>query len=254
MTKGYSCGEYGSQRSRNHTLFLETAERLADEHASQYSLNRSATDKVAKPPSKGGFGAQPAPDPNGWNLMAALGLTTGRDAGLAVGATLDLGADQLRVESLEQTREGFRFTSPKTRYGQWTISLPGWMVADLRAHRAKQEEHRRDLELGLAPTDDLIFANGDGAPRNPDARSRNWARALNQLQLSKVTLHATAYACVPTHRVRHGCVDDKPAARAWFARHHVGAPMTGCKGDGRGIRNRSIRVGEIFRWKSGGKS
>jgi integrase len=36
----------------------------------------------------------------------------------------------------------------------------------------------------------LVFANRAGAPRNPDALSRNWARLLKRLKLPRVTLHA----------------------------------------------------------------
>jgi integrase len=60
--------------------------------------------------------------------------------------------------SLEETRAGLVFKSPKTRKGQRTFSLPDFAVEVLVRHRAAQEETRRLMgttyqDLGLVVTD-----------------------------------------------------------------------------------------------------
>ena len=127
-------------------------------------------------------------------LVAALGLATGMRRGEMLALRwkdVDLDGAKLKVEqSLEQTRAGLRFKSPKTKHGRRSISLPTWIVADLRHHWKAHQEHRLKLGMGRSPDDGLVLGSWDGAPRHPDALSRNWARLIRELKLPKVTLHA----------------------------------------------------------------
>jgi integrase len=96
----------------------------------------------------------------------------------------------LRIEqSLEQTRRGLRIKAPKTKHGRRTITLPDFLVTDLRAHRQAQLEQRVALGLGRPPDDTLIFGHIDGSPRRPDGLTQEWGRARRDLGL-KVSLHA----------------------------------------------------------------
>jgi integrase len=127
-------------------------------------------------------------------LIAALGLFTGMRRGELVALRwkdIDLDGAVLRVEqSLEQTKEGLRFKSPKTLHGRRSISLPASIVSELRAHRRSQYEHQMALGLGRDSDDTLVFRKADGEPVWPDSLSTEWRRLVQTLKLPKVTLHA----------------------------------------------------------------
>ncbi len=126
-------------------------------------------------------------------LPVATALATGMRRGEILALRwkdVELDRARLRVEqSLEQTRAGLRIKAPKTKYGRRTITLPPFLVADLRAHWKAQQEQRLALGLGKAPADALVFANADGQPRRPDGLTMEWGRARKGLGLS-VSLHA----------------------------------------------------------------
>jgi len=94
------------------------------------------------------------------------------------------------VESLEQTKAGLRFKEPKTKHGRRAVALPASVLADLRTHRAAQQELRLSLGLGRLPDDALVFPSFEGTPRSPNALTREWTRATIDLNLPRVSLHA----------------------------------------------------------------
>ena len=98
---------------------------------------------------------------------------------------------QLRVEqSLEQTKKGgLRFKAPKTKHGRRIISLPDFLVTDLRAHRQALLKLRLTLGMGKMLDDSLVFGHVDGTPRRPDGLTQEWGRARGGLGLT-VSLHA----------------------------------------------------------------
>ena len=126
--------------------------------------------------------------------IVALALATGLRRGELLALTwenVDLDAAKLRVErSLEQTKGGLNFKSPKTRHGRRGVSLSPWIVRDLRAHRKAQQELRLRLGLGQLPDDALLFTNLEGGPRSPNAMSKEWVRSAAQLKLPRVNFHA----------------------------------------------------------------
>jgi integrase len=108
--------------------------------------------------------------------IAALALGTGMRRGeicaLAWGA-LDLDGAMVRVEhSLEETTDGLRIKSPKTRAGRRTISLPRSVVDVMRLHRRRQLQQRLLLGLGRLGDDDHVFTLIDGSPYAPGKLSR----------------------------------------------------------------------------------
>jgi integrase len=127
-------------------------------------------------------------------LLAALGLSTGMRRGemLAVRWTdLDLDAAEVQVrQSLEQTTEGLRFKPPKTRAGRRTISLPAFMVTELRTHKVTRAQTRLALGLGKESDDALVFQRPDRSPMLPDSVSSEWRKVVDSLKLPKVSLHA----------------------------------------------------------------
>jgi integrase len=78
---------------------------------------------------------------------------------------VNLDAAALRVErSLEQTRKGgLRFKEPKSARGRRTISLSHVVVAQLRKHRATQQEQRLSLGLGGRRRTDWCLPIGTAA-------------------------------------------------------------------------------------------
>ena len=81
-------------------------------------------------------------------LALASGMRRGEPLALRWG-DIDLAGAALRIErSLEQTKAGLRFKSPKTRNGRRSISLPASAVDALREHR-RSEERRVGKECRL---------------------------------------------------------------------------------------------------------
>ena len=121
-------------------------------------------------------------------------LTTGCRRGEALALCwkdLDLDKGTVRIErSLEQTRSGVRVKSPKTAHSRRSIAIPPWLVAELRAHRARQLEQRLALGLGKAPDDALVFARWDGSPHVPLWATQKFTRTMRALGIAGVTLHA----------------------------------------------------------------
>lgn len=126
--------------------------------------------------------------------VASFALATGMRRGEICAlrwSDLDLDRGVARVErSLEQTNAGLRFKAPKTRNGRRAISLPASAVAELRAHWKAQGEQRLKLGMGKAPSDALVFARWDGAPRHPDGLTREWSEIMHQIGFPSVTLHS----------------------------------------------------------------
>jgi integrase len=88
--------------------------------------------------------------------IATLALATGMRRGELLALRwidVDLDAGAIRVErSLEQTRAGLRFKSPKTKHGRRSITLPPSAVTELRALRKAQQEQRLALGSARPPT------------------------------------------------------------------------------------------------------
>lgn len=127
-------------------------------------------------------------------LLAALGLATGMRRGEMLGLrwrAIDFDGAKLQVaESLEQTKAGLRFKAPKSRAGRRTITLPGFIVAELRAHKAARLEQRLALRLGKLPDDEPVFCQPSGEPISPDNVSSDWRHTVRRMKLPKVSLHS----------------------------------------------------------------
>lgn len=128
--------------------------------------------------------------------VCVLALATGMRRGELLAlrwCDVDLDGGALQVEqSLEQTkRHGLRFKSPKTKHGRRRITLPPSAVAELRTHRAAQQEARLRLGLGKAPADALVFPKWDFTPRSPNSLTKEWHDAVTRTEgVPKVSLHS----------------------------------------------------------------
>jgi integrase len=109
---------------------------------------------------------------------------------------LNLERSVVRIErSLEQSKAGLRFKSPKTKSGRRTVAISPWLVAELRAHRTRQQERRLSLGMGRVAEDALVFARWDGSPRAPHGLSQKFAQAAKALEID-CTLHGLRHTHV----------------------------------------------------------
>lgn len=127
-------------------------------------------------------------------LALGTGLRRGEICGLRWG-DVDLDGALLRVErSIEQTKAGLRIKAPKSRHGRRSVSLPAAVVDALRALRVEQLQQRLVLGLGRPGPDDLVFTLADTSSWRPDYLSRTWRRAVTDLELPDVNLHALRHS------------------------------------------------------------
>jgi integrase len=128
-------------------------------------------------------------------------LGTGARRGEALALTwrdldLDRGGVVIKA-SLEQTlANGLRVKEPKSRAGRRSVTMSPWLVAELRAHKVRQQEQRLSLGLGRTPDVSPVFANFDGTWRAPNSVSEAWSRLADELGFPAVTLHALRHTHV----------------------------------------------------------
>jgi integrase len=103
---------------------------------------------------------------------------------------VDLDAKIIRVrESLEETKVGLRFKSPKSRAGVRDITLPDLVVDALRQQRKQLLERRLRLGQGKLGDQDLCFPSWDGSPQRPNSFSSTWMKVVKGHGLA-VSFHA----------------------------------------------------------------
>jgi integrase len=135
-------------------------------------------------------------------LLAGLcGLRRGEICALRW-KNVDLANGQLSVvESLEQTKAGLRFKSPKSGKGR-TVALLPTVVAELRAYRAKRAQEM--LRLGVRVSeDDLVIAHEDGSHVTPIYISQQWGRLIAKTALARLRFHDLRHAHA-THLLANG--------------------------------------------------
>ena len=125
--------------------------------------------------------------------LVSPALATGMRRGELLGLQwrdLDCLRGRFASRSLEETRSGLRFKSPKTRRGQRNIRPPRETITVPRIHRIKVMEQRLTIGQGAIKPDTIVFGNVEGGPLNPHAVTRSWRRAVVARKLPTVTFHA----------------------------------------------------------------
>jgi integrase len=125
-----------------------------------------------------------------WPVLLALSTGMRRGETLALRwKNVDLERGMLRVvESLEQTKSGIRFKTPKTDRAR-VVTLPAFANEALRRHKREQAEEL--LFLGVRQTgENLVCGRGDGLPLQPQTLTHNFARLVGRLRdLPRVRFH-----------------------------------------------------------------
>jgi integrase len=125
-------------------------------------------------------------------LPVALAVSTGMRRGELLAlrwAEVDLDKAQISVNrSLEQTKAGLTFKTPKTERSRRRIALPKVIVKLLRAHKASQAAEK--LRLGPIYQDrGFVCARPDGTPWPPDTFSTLFAAHIRRHKLPPVRFH-----------------------------------------------------------------
>jgi integrase len=159
---------------------------------------------------------------------AAIAAATGMRRGEALGlrwADLadDLSAAQVQ-RTLQPTREGLVFESPKTARSRRTVLLPDFLRPYLERQRADQDDRRTTTPAWQEL--DLVVDRGDGRPLNPDTLS---TRLRHQ--------HPPALRPLRREPPLPGRADPRPGARA--RRRALARPLHGPR-MGR-LRRRDVR-------------
>jgi len=102
---------------------------------------------------------------------------------------VDLESATLRVmESLEQTKAGLRFKTPKTDRTR-AVTLPSFAVEELRRLKLSQAEELLMLGIRQNP-DTIVCSRADGLPLQPRSLTHEFTRLIRQFKnLPRVRLH-----------------------------------------------------------------
>lgn len=124
--------------------------------------------------------------------LLAVAAATGARRGELLALTwtdLDLEAGIMLVsKSLEQTKEGLRLKSTKSRKAR-AFALPRFAVDTLREHRARQTKGREAAGELYNQDLNLVFGNEFGEYRQPDSVSAMAARMAKSAGFPGVSLH-----------------------------------------------------------------
>jgi integrase len=109
---------------------------------------------------------------------------------------VDFKKNVVRIErSLEQTKGSLRIKSPKTKKGRRNVTISPWLAAELRSHRARQDERRLSLGAGRVPDNTPVFARWNGELRSPSRLSQDFAAAMDALKI-ECTMHGLRHTHV----------------------------------------------------------
>jgi integrase len=125
-----------------------------------------------------------------WPVLLALSTGMRRGEVFALRwKNVDLERGHLSViESLEQTKGGIRFKSPKTDRSR-VVTLPAFAIGELR--RLKKQQAEELLALGVRQTPDtLVCARADGLPLQPQSLTHQFIRLICRIpEMPRVRFH-----------------------------------------------------------------
>jgi integrase len=117
-------------------------------------------------------------------LEMAAGLGARRGEVMALRWTDIVGGRAFISRSLTQTKGGLQFKCTKTGEPR-VVKIPEDTLANLEAHRKRQDEFRAQFGPDYHSDLDLIFANHDGSPLKPDSISATTSALFKRLEIPK---------------------------------------------------------------------
>ena len=128
-------------------------------------------------------------------LAVQCGLRQGELLGLRW-EDVDLESGMLQVRRrLTTTKEGPKFTAPKTAKGRRSVKLTAGAVDALRRHHDRQFEESARL-AGLWQDYGLVFATTSGTPLNPsNLANRSFKPLLKRVELPDIRFHDLRHTC-----------------------------------------------------------
>ncbi len=135
-------------------------------------------------------------------IAAATGMRRGEVLGLKW-ADVDFERTTLKVErSLQETKAGLTLKPPKTKRSRRSITLPTFLIEELKRHRQEQRKHR----IAVAPVyqdNDLVCAKEDGSFVSPEWLSRRFGDVVSKLDIPQITFHGIRHTHI-THLLESG--------------------------------------------------
>jgi integrase len=127
---------------------------------------------------------------------------------------IDLGAGKAEViRSLSSVGKSLVISAPKTAKGNRVVALPMFVIEALKEERNAAETRARVLSREFSE-DDLVCANLDGSPLDPDQISHNFYHLLKRNDLPHMRFHDLRHA-VASAMLENG-------VRVDAVQHHLG--------------------------------
>ncbi|MDN9011061.1 site-specific integrase [Brevibacillus laterosporus] len=126
-------------------------------------------------------------------IAFVLAIYTGMRRGEILGLRWkDVDFEQAKI-SIQQTlyrpaKQGITFQEPKTKSAKRRISIPNFVIDELKAHKVRQNKNK--LQYGEGYQDfDLIVAYDDGRPQDPRNLLRHYERLIKGCELPPIRFH-----------------------------------------------------------------
>lgn len=125
-------------------------------------------------------------------IVYVLALYTGMRKGEILGLRwkdIDFENKKISIrQTLYRTREGIIFQEPKTKTSRRMISVPDYVIDELKSHRIQQNKWK--LQLGEAFVDkNLVVTNPMGNPMDPRGVKRNMDKLMKEIDVPIIRFH-----------------------------------------------------------------
>ncbi len=126
----------------------------------------------------------------GFRVAPMTGMRRGEVCGLRWSdVDLELGGIEVRQQLLALRGELMFSERTKTDHGRRRIDLDPATVAVLRTQKRRQAEHRLALGAGWSNKHDLVFAQPDGTPLDPESVAKTFDRRVAKSGLPRIRFH-----------------------------------------------------------------
>jgi integrase len=123
-----------------------------------------------------------------WVVAAGTGMRRGELLGLSW-PDVDVDGAVIHVRrSLSKVGRWTELKLPKSGRTR-SLAVDGWVLDALGRQAERQERAAAEAGVRWRNPDQLVFAGGDGGPRNPDAVSQAFRTAVDATSLPRIRLH-----------------------------------------------------------------